>query len=240
LVKSRSYSACCSASNGTARRSNASSSSWRLTWLRSSARKVSTATCVGLAQGAPAAPLDLSSRDLWPERRLPVYGDDLQPGISSRCRSLAIGVARTLVRRSHRAQSPGGRWKELFNDTISADLLASTGQRHMLVEVKSSSGNPSEGLVDDALRHFATWPALRPELPVEGVVLVLNHQTRLHPLDRAEEPYTRPEFVQSLKIMVRVPGRARWGAGRSFVRDGAADFRHGPIGHDLLARAARP
>jgi hypothetical protein len=72
----------------------------------------------------------------------------------------------------------------------------------MLVEVKSSSGNPSESLVDDALRHFATWPALRPELPVEGVVLVLNHQTRLHPLDRVDEPYTRPEFVQSLKISV--------------------------------------
>jgi hypothetical protein len=91
---------------------------------------------------------------------------------------------------------------ELFNDTISADLLASTGQYRILVEVKSASGNPSESLVDDTLRHLATWPALRPELPVEGIVLVLNHQTRLNPLDRPNEPYTRPEFVQSLKIPV--------------------------------------
>jgi hypothetical protein len=72
----------------------------------------------------------------------------------------------------------------------------------MLVEVKSASGNPSESLVDDALRHLATWPALRPDLPVEGVVLVVNHQTRLHPFDRPDEPYSRPEFVQSLKVPV--------------------------------------
>lgn len=91
---------------------------------------------------------------------------------------------------------------ELFNDTISADLLAFKGQHRILVEVKSASGNPSESLVDDTLRHLATWPALRPELPVEGIVLVLNHQTRLNPLDRPNEPYARPEFVQSLKIPV--------------------------------------
>ena len=95
---------------------------------------------------------------------------------------------------------------ETFGDTISADLLASIGQRRMLVEVKSATGNAAENLVEVAVKHLRTWPALRPNDPVEGIVLVLNHQTRLHPDDRNAEPYSRREFLESLTMPV-IPSR---------------------------------
>jgi hypothetical protein len=86
----------------------------------------------------------------------------------------------------------------LLGDTTNADLLAGSGGRRVLVEVKSASGNPSERLAEAPARHLATWPHLRPDLPAEGVVLVLNHQTNTHPLDRTPQPFTRPEFVAAL------------------------------------------
>jgi hypothetical protein len=95
---------------------------------------------------------------------------------------------------------------ETFEDTISADLLASIGSRRMLVEVKSATGNAAENLVEVAAKHLRTWPALRPNDPVDGIVLVLNHQTRIHPDDRQPEPYARREFLQSLTMPV-IPTR---------------------------------
>jgi hypothetical protein len=81
----------------------------------------------------------------------------------------------------------------------SGDLLASLDRRHWLVEVKSVSGNAGEDLYEDLLRHISTWPALaRPE-PLEGGALIVNHEHRQSPLDRARTPYTRGEFVQSLR-----------------------------------------
>jgi hypothetical protein len=47
-----------------------------------------------------------------------------------------------------------------------------------------ASGNASESLAEPAVRHLANWPQLRPDLPVSGVVLIINHQARIDPLDR--------------------------------------------------------
>ncbi|AGM31615.1 hypothetical protein MASS_1p0055 (plasmid) [Mycobacteroides abscessus subsp. bolletii 50594] len=89
-----------------------------------------------------------------------------------------------------------------LKNTASADMLVSDGARHRLVEVKSESGNASEKHVGDAQKHLATWPALRPDVEVEGVSLIINHQTKIYPGERTDQAYTRPEFVQSLTIPV--------------------------------------
>lgn len=86
--------------------------------------------------------------------------------------------------------------------TASADLLVSYQTRRRLVEVKSESGNAAEKLVGDARKHLDTWPALRPDVGIEGISLIINHQIKTYPGDRAHQAYTRPEFVQSLTIPV--------------------------------------
>jgi hypothetical protein len=71
--------------------------------------------------------------------------------------------------------------KEL-EGTRSADLLVGAdGPPWCLVEVKSATGAAPEHLVGSLERHLATWPQLRPEQPVTGGVLVVNHQHRQHP-----------------------------------------------------------
>jgi hypothetical protein len=86
--------------------------------------------------------------------------------------------------------------------TRSADLLATFQQHRRLVEVKAASGAASEALVGDLQRHLATWPELRPHLPVGGGVLIVNHQHRLEPSQRAPRVYSRPEFVAGLTVPV--------------------------------------
>lgn len=86
--------------------------------------------------------------------------------------------------------------------TRSADLVVGHGGRNKLVEVKSSSGNASESLVDAPRRHLRTWPQLQPEVVVDGAVLVVNHQHRLPPAERSRAVYGRLEFVGSLEIPV--------------------------------------
>jgi hypothetical protein len=90
----------------------------------------------------------------------------------------------------------------LLDRTANADLLVVYLGRSRLVEVKSASGNASEDLVKAAQRHLETWPELRPDLPVEGMTLIVNHQTRTHPLERSTVVYSRPEFVRSLSVPV--------------------------------------
>jgi len=90
----------------------------------------------------------------------------------------------------------------LLGGTTNADLLVAHHGRRRLVEVKSASGNASEQLVDAARKHLDTWPELRPDIEVEGVTLIVNHQTRTHPLHRAAVVYSRPEFVRSLILPV--------------------------------------
>ena len=91
---------------------------------------------------------------------------------------------------------------EDLGGTKSADLLVSCGANRSLVEVKSASGNASEKLVADLERHLQTWPQLRPDAPVGHGVLVVNHQHRLDPDERATAVFTRPEFVAALGVAV--------------------------------------
>jgi hypothetical protein len=84
----------------------------------------------------------------------------------------------------------------------SADLLATYGSERRMVEVKSAAGNAPEKLVGALERHLATWPSLRPDEPVGAGMLVVNHQHRKDPHDRSAQVYERPEFVNSLKVVV--------------------------------------
>jgi hypothetical protein len=86
--------------------------------------------------------------------------------------------------------------------TESADLLAIHGSDRRLIEVKSASGNAPEKLVGALTRHVETWPSLRPDEPVDGGVLVVNHQYRKHPNDRSDRIYERAAFVDSLAVEV--------------------------------------
>jgi hypothetical protein len=90
----------------------------------------------------------------------------------------------------------------LLTRTASADLLVTCGDRRRLIEIKSASGRAGERLADDARRHLDTWPQLRPDIQVEGITLIVNHQTNTHPFDRSAVVYSRPEFVDSLTMPV--------------------------------------
>jgi hypothetical protein len=57
-------------------------------------------------------------------------------------------------------------------------------------------------LVNAARKHLDTWPELRPDIQVEGITLIVNHQTKSHPLDRSTAVYSRAEFVRSLTMPV--------------------------------------
>ena len=94
------------------------------------------------------------------------------------------------------------RLDSLVDRPASADLLVTHGGRCRLVEVKSASGNASEDLVNAARRHLDTWPELRPDIAVEGITLIVSHQTKSHPLERPPMVYSRTEFVRSLPVPV--------------------------------------
>lgn len=91
---------------------------------------------------------------------------------------------------------------EYLGDTKSADLLLSDGPIRYLIEVKSAAGAAPESLVGHLERHLGTWPHLRPDEPVAGGVLIVNHQHKLHPTERNTDVYARPEFVAGLSVSV--------------------------------------
>jgi hypothetical protein len=91
---------------------------------------------------------------------------------------------------------------EELGATSSADLLVSTGGPRQLVEVKAVSGAAQEHLVGHLQRHLDTWPQLRPDQPITGGVLIVNHQHKLHPFERTAHVYSRPEFVAALSVTV--------------------------------------
>jgi hypothetical protein len=110
-------------------------------------------------------------------------GDELETAVSAVLRAAGFAVVEL---------------DKALGDTKSADLLITYGGERRLVEIKSASGVAGERLVADLDRHLATWPQLMPEEPVDGGVLVVNHQHRLDPYERRAEVYTRPEFVAAL------------------------------------------
>jgi hypothetical protein len=79
--------------------------------------------------------------------------------------------------------------------TKNADLLCTYAGRSRLVEVKSTSGNASERLYQDLVRHLREWPSLPGSVPVEGGALVINHEHRNVPHERSPKPFSRPEFL---------------------------------------------
>lgn len=79
--------------------------------------------------------------------------------------------------------------------TKNADLLCTYGGRSRLVEVKSASGNASERAYEDLVRHLREWAQLPGSKPVAGGALVINHEHRKVPQERATKPYGRPEFL---------------------------------------------
>lgn len=90
----------------------------------------------------------------------------------------------------------------LLAATASADLLVTHHGEGRLVEVKSAAGNAAESLVSQLENHLRTWPQLQPGSPVSGGILIVNHQHRLAPSERASRAYERPEFVQALTVAV--------------------------------------
>jgi len=82
-----------------------------------------------------------------------------------------------------------------LGDTRNADLLCTYGGRSRLVEVKSASGGAPERAYQDLLRHLREWPNLPGSAPVDGGALVINHEYRKIPKDRARRPFERPEFL---------------------------------------------
>ncbi|MFF8617148.1 hypothetical protein [Streptomyces sp. NPDC015350] len=86
--------------------------------------------------------------------------------------------------------------------TKSADLLAEYGGHRVLVEVKSANQRPPQTLPDKLLKHLNTWPGLTGTKPVDGGVLVVNHQIRLPPAQRDAEVYTDRAFADALTVPV--------------------------------------
>jgi hypothetical protein len=86
--------------------------------------------------------------------------------------------------------------------TESADLMVTRGSQRRLVEVKSAGGQAGENLVDSLRRHLGTWPSVKPEWPVDGGVLIVNHQHKLIPQERSATVYNRKAFTDSLAYPV--------------------------------------
>lgn len=86
---------------------------------------------------------------------------------------------------------------EDLGDSISADLLVQFGGKRVLIEVKSSQGAAAEDLMSKLVKHLQTWPKLRPEIEVKRGLLVVSHDLRKRPEQRAAQPYQRREFVES-------------------------------------------
>jgi hypothetical protein len=99
----------------------------------------------------------------------------------------------------------------LLAATASADLLVMHDNERRLVEVKSAAGNVGENLVSQLENHLRTWPQLQPSSPVGGGILIVNHQHRLDPSERASRAYERPEFVQALTVpVITTPQLFEW------------------------------
>lgn len=88
--------------------------------------------------------------------------------------------------------------------TQSADLLVSASHTaaRLLVEVKSHGTAAQESFVSQLQRQLDAWPQLRPDVPVAGGVLIVNHHTKLPPTDRPVQVYSRQAFVDSLRVKV--------------------------------------
>ncbi|WP_331731827.1 hypothetical protein [Streptomyces sp. NBC_00073] len=118
---------------------------------------------------------------------------------------LLFGTGRPLEDAVHDVLVAAGARVTRLDDvygTKSADLLAEFGGRRVLVEVKSANNRPPQSLPDKLLKHLNTWPGLTGTEPVDGGVLVVNHQIKLHPAQRDTEVYTDRAFADALTVPV--------------------------------------
>ena len=89
----------------------------------------------------------------------------------------------------------------ILGDTSSADLLAELDTRRRLIEVKSAGGNAGEKLMGQLEDHMRNWPPNGQD-PVEGGVLIVNHQHRRPPAERSDVVYDRSDFLRNLTARV--------------------------------------
>lgn len=116
--------------------------------------------------------------------------------------AMLFGTGPTLETVAARVLTDAGLDVEQLDDTlgtVSGDLLVRYDGRRVLVEVKATAGNAPEKLTEPLRRHQQTWPQLRPDQPLDGTALIVNHQHRQPPADRWEDVYRRREFVDSLE-----------------------------------------
>ncbi|MFD5434192.1 hypothetical protein ACFWJ4_18810 [Kitasatospora sp. NPDC127067] len=145
--------------------------------------------------------LDHEERQAELQRELAVLqavADPLRDG-------LLFGTGRQLEDAVHDVLVAAGATVTRLDDvygTESADLLAEYGGRRVLVEVKSASNRPPQSLPDKLLKHLATWSGLTGTEPVDGGVLVVNHQVKLAPAKRDAEVYTDRAFADALTVPV--------------------------------------
>jgi hypothetical protein len=118
---------------------------------------------------------------------------------------LLFGTGRSLEDAVHDVLVSAGATVTRLDDvygTKSADLLGEYDGRRVLVEVKSASNRPPHSLPDKLLKHLNTWPGLPGTEPVDGGVLVVNHQIKLQPAQRDAEVYTDRAFADRLPVPV--------------------------------------
>ncbi|THA57048.1 hypothetical protein E6P78_31655 [Streptomyces sp. A0958] len=118
---------------------------------------------------------------------------------------LLFGTGRPLEDAVHDVLVAAGATVTRLDDvygTKSADLLAEYGGRRVLVEVKSANNRPPQSLPDKLLKHLNTWPGLTGAEPVDGGVLVVNHQIKFPPAQRDAEVYTDRAFADALTVPV--------------------------------------
>ncbi|WP_250305410.1 hypothetical protein [Streptomyces sp. A 4/2] len=118
---------------------------------------------------------------------------------------LLFGTGRPLEDAVHDVLVAAGAAVTRLDDvygTKSADLLAEYDGRRVLVEVKSANNRAAQSLPDKLLKHLNTWPGLTGTEPVDGGVLVVNHQIKLPPAQRDTEVYTDRAFADALTVPV--------------------------------------
>ncbi|MFH8620121.1 hypothetical protein ACH4E8_34270 [Streptomyces sp. NPDC017979] len=94
-------------------------------------------------------------------------------------------------------------------------VVACTGAGERRHNVFSGTVAPGIHLPDKLLKHLNTWPGLTGTKPVDGGVLVVNHQIKLQPAQRDVEVYTDRAFAEALTVPVIGSARLfdRWRRG---------------------------
>lgn len=128
-----------------------------------------------------------------------VSADDMRDGLLyGRGHDLEAAVTRALSEAGIQVQ----QLDMVLGEPASADLLCTLGGRSVLAEIKSVGGNASESLYAALVKHVDAWQANPNRPPIDGGVLVINHEHKKDPADRSPSPYTRQAFLDSQQYPV--------------------------------------